>query len=116
MQASMMPWERYAVGILQASAGLGGGQGQALMCPRGGRRMMYAEHLCAEQLEVQSDDMAAIMRVHADTSVHWVLPLGDHFRACHLILSVCTISLHSGMGPYMAKGIDEVVGTPVLSC
>ncbi len=35
--------------------------------------MMYAEHLCAEQLEVQSDDMAAIMRVHADASVHWVL-------------------------------------------
>ena len=35
--------------------------------------MMYAKHLCAEQLEVQSDDMAAIMRVHADASVHWVL-------------------------------------------
>jgi hypothetical protein len=35
--------------------------------------MMYATHLCAEQLEVHSHDMAEIMRVNAAVGVHWVL-------------------------------------------
>ena len=34
---------------------------------------MYAKHLCAEQLEVHSNDMAEIMRVNAAVGVHWVL-------------------------------------------
>ena len=35
--------------------------------------MMYAKHLCAEQLEVHSTDMAEIMHVNAAVGVHWVL-------------------------------------------
>jgi hypothetical protein len=35
--------------------------------------MMYAKHLCAEQLAVHSNDVAEIMRVNAAVGVHWVL-------------------------------------------
>jgi Protein of unknown function (DUF4242) len=35
--------------------------------------MRYATHRCAEQLAVQSDDLAAPMRVNADVGAHWVL-------------------------------------------
>ena len=35
--------------------------------------MRYATHRCAEQLAVQSDDLAARMHVNADVGAHWVL-------------------------------------------